>query len=122
MAIERCSITFENFWGEELEKILILTEEKGMNPPTKEMYLYNIKDKQVIINATSFYYRTQGPNYWVVYFTTASGQKWRSNYDFRCNIKPEDNHQITLGINGDSQRLYAAFPSSSSCSTEIFKE
>lgn len=121
MTIERCHITFENYWGEELKNVLILTEELGFLTPTKEMYLYNVKDKQVIPDAVSFYYRVGGKHSWIVYFVTQDDQKWRSKPSFSCQITPEDNHHITLGINGESKRLYAAFPSSKSCATDLYK-
>lgn len=108
--------------GEDLESVLILTDEITSNIPTKQMYLYDVKDKQIIPEATSFYYRVEGPNYWVVHFITKSGEKLRSAIGFSCSIKPEDHHKVILRLNGESKRLFTNFASGRSCSTDIIQD
>ena len=49
------------------------------------------------------------------------GQTWVSEYDFSCQIKPEDNHTVIIRVNGDSKRMYVSFPNSNSCSTALSK-
>nr|WP_282667096.1 hypothetical protein [Providencia rustigianii] len=120
MTIERCHITFENFWGEDLNKVRIIHDISDLHSPVQGMYLYNVKNLSTTPDALSFFYRVEDPHHWIVEFVTQSGKHWRSSVNFTCQIKPEDNHQVILGINGESKRLYAAFPASSSCSTELF--
>ncbi|HEQ1858946.1 TPA: hypothetical protein VEO38_003807 [Providencia alcalifaciens] len=120
-----CHLSFENFWGEELKYVTISCSESPFNIKPEEKNLIflstisHVKDKQTASDDLSFYYNPGQKTYWRVQFSTLYDQSWISSHDFSCTIKPEDNHNITLGVNGESKRLYAAFPASSSCSTSI---
>lgn len=118
-------ITFENFWGEELRfvnifhshiplDIIPLGNEEG--PWTK---IRHIQDKEIQTDVIDELYFPEKTSYWRIKFVTMYGQLWWCDGKFSCNIKPEDNHRITLGVNGESKRLYAAFPVSSPCSTSL---
>lgn len=121
-----CNVTFENFWGEELKTVTIYCSDNSINLKPKENNIYflrsisHIKDKEIVSDGLTFDYNPDKKTFWRVQFTTLYDQFWISIHDFTCAIKPEDNHRIILGVNGESKRLYAAFPASSSCSTELF--
>ncbi|HHR6080017.1 TPA: hypothetical protein ACS7ZY_002402 [Providencia alcalifaciens] len=122
MSLEHCNLTFENFWGEELKRVLITTDPFFMPRPTFLIILDDIKDKSVNQNAARFIYESNEVHYWLVSFLDSSGTIWTSQPAFKCQITKEDNHSVTLGLNGESKHLYAAFPSSSSCSTDVYIE
>lgn len=124
---ETCYVTFENFWGEDLRFVSIFYSNKPfvMIPQYDEKgdwtKIKHIQDKEIQTDILDFVYDPKEKNYWRIKFATMYGQLWWSDGDFSCSIKPEDNHRIILGVNGDSKRFYAAFPASSPCSTSLRK-
>ncbi|MEQ5754871.1 MULTISPECIES: hypothetical protein [unclassified Providencia] len=123
------NLTFENYWGEHLIQVGI-DMDPDPNPyhPSKTYFQDNgnisirhIDNKQHITLKEQFYYSLEDTHYWRIFFITKYGQTWISEYGFSCQIKPEDNHTVIIGVNGDSKRMYVSFPNSSSCSTALSK-
>lgn len=117
---------FENYWGEELSKveikhfisgILFHTEKKVVS-----VVLHNVADRKKIENVLMFYH-TNGSldhyDFWKIKITTKSGKVYTSKDRFYCSLSESDNNKAILGVNGDEETLYVAFPSSSSCSTSL---
>ncbi|MEY1522120.1 hypothetical protein, partial [Providencia manganoxydans] len=109
-------VTLENFWNSDLKSFSIThTHDKILHLGTSHTE-YDIKDKQIIHNAYTLIYTPQYDDYWNVTITTANGDIWHNTSRLKCNIKKEDNGNVIIGVNGDSQRMYVAFPFSSTCS------
>lgn len=114
-------LTFENFWGQNLKKV-ILTHSLGpavtLLDDKKE--LGAVEDKEILTDILGFKYLIgTTTDYWHIAFWTQTGSIYESSLGFSCNITASDHGKVTLGINGESQRMYVSFPSSSTCSTAI---
>ncbi|HEQ1858948.1 TPA: hypothetical protein VEO38_003805 [Providencia alcalifaciens] len=136
MSLATCYITFENFWGEEL-RYATITHTDSTYPDEydfkqqydiKQQYggndtetLYHIEDKKILTDAIKFKYVPNLKDYWNITITTMYGQIWFTESRLPCSIKPEDNHRVIIGVNGQSKRMYVAFPASSTCSTALKK-
>lgn len=127
MSYREFTLTFENYWGEDL----ILVEINFLEPPSPygvsktnysdygEALIRHVSNGQHITLDEKFPYYLDQSHYWRISFITKYGQTWASDFGFTCQIKPEDNDTVIIGINGDSKRMYVAFPESSTCSTSL---
>ena len=127
MSLATCYITFENFWGEELRHVTI-SHSDSTYADMKHEYsesdtetIHHIENKQILTDIIKIPYIPNLKDYWNITITTMYGQTWFNEGKLSCSIKPEDNHRIIIGVNGQSKRMYAAFPASSSCSTALTK-
>lgn len=117
-------LTFENFWGEDLERVILthslgryadlLKDKKEFGPVADKEILKDIFGFNYIVGRTT--------DYWNIKFWTQRGSAYQSTLGFSCDITENDHGRVTLGINGESERMYIAFPSSSNCSTAIYSD
>ncbi|MEQ4675942.1 hypothetical protein ABN063_15365 [Providencia vermicola] len=114
MVAPLASVTIENFWNEDIKELNLQIDTSDIFLTFKDFF--NIKDKQIIKDAYRFVFFYEKNVSWKVTFITESGEIWSSNKFLSCNFSSSDNGEATVGINGDSKRMYVAFPSSSSCS------
>ena len=110
-------VTVENYWNENIKELeLVINTSDFM----KTYKVFNdIKDKQVLKDAYSFVFSYGKQISWRVTFITESGETWGNGSFLPCNFATSDNGKAIIGVNGDSKRLYVAFPSSSSCSMAL---
>ncbi|MDD9338846.1 MAG: hypothetical protein PV362_04145 [Providencia heimbachae] len=119
--------TFENFWGEDLILVEIHYHISDIINNSearfyKRKFIRNVPDKSILKDVFSFKYElgvSGSYDYWQVLIETQSGKVYKTKDNFYCSIKKEDHGQVTLGVNGESKKLYVHFPSSSDCSTAL---
>nr|WP_282557177.1 MULTISPECIES: hypothetical protein [Providencia] len=119
--------TFENFWGEDLTRVEIhyyISDIINSSEPRfyKRSFMRNVPNKSILKDVFSFKYELgvfDSYDYWQVLIETQSGRVYETKSNFYCSIKKEDHGQVTLGVNGESKKLYVHFPSSSDCSTAL---
>lgn len=117
----RCA--FENYWGEELFSYeiyhyvsdFINVEEKDMKY-SKGIYLPHAATDEKAMVFSYYLNDASRLDYWKVLITTKSGLKYSSNSFIRCSIEEIDEGKVTIGVNGESKRLYISYPKSGGCS------
>ncbi|ENR5392772.1 hypothetical protein PWM41_002524 [Providencia rettgeri] len=110
-------VTVENYWNENIKEFKLVINTSNFTNTYK--VFNNIKDKQVLKDAYSFVFFYEKQISWQVTFITESGETWGNDSFLPYNFATSDNGKAIIGINGDSKRLYVAFPSSSSCSMAL---
>lgn len=117
---------FENYWGEMLVRVEITHFISGVvftsERKAVSKILYNIQDKTKVSNIFTFLHTNgdaENYDYWRIKITTNSGKVYKSKSRFYCSLSSSDENNVILGVNGDAESLYVAFPSSSGCSTDL---
>lgn len=113
------SLTIENFWTEDVKQITYVCYANFFIVSHKTFY--NVQQKQIIIDADLFTLNNKVATSWSVDFITQSGSHWVTSNHLQCDDFKDNNGQVTIGINGDAQTMYVAFPSSKSCSIKLIK-
>lgn len=117
---------FENYWGESLSSVEFVHFISGVL--TKNEYygvrkiIYDVPNEAKMKDIFSFSHLNgldENYDYWRIKITTKSGKTYQSKHRFYCSLSESDNNHVILGVNGDAQTLYVAFPSSSGCSTKL---
>ncbi|MEY0233452.1 hypothetical protein [Providencia manganoxydans] len=112
----------ENFWGEKLKNIFVEHHFTGLKPTYGSVR--NIEHGATGEHIITFSYYTglfSPQNYWRISIETIDGKKYSTNELFYCSITDADNGRAIIGVNGESQTAYVAFPSSSGCSRKMVR-
>lgn len=113
------SLTIENFFNMRITEITCTCYHDNMRAYYNTFY--DIADKKIIPNADLFILYRDKPTSWSVNFKTERNELWASKKVLTCDYFSEDDGNVTIGVNGDSKKMYVAFPSLKSCSVDLIK-
>ena len=112
-------ISIENFWNEDLKKVEIFYQ-RGSNIIENVFVLYNLADKRTIKDIHTFSFDLKDKMAWKAKIVTKDGQFWSSGDYLPCQIQDNDNGKVTINFNGNSKKMSIIYPTSGSCSKEMY--